>query len=212
MKPRKWSPSDLVEWFSMLPPSLAKSRAIASQGELLGKEQRKSLREYEVFLSFCEGTGLSVHPQDVVMHNPPMPDVECQFLGGSHYFEVSEIIHGKPVRGPSFRDETTIVKPGDRRTPPKPFVYNPWGQLWTVLTKKLRKTYSPESRPRSLLLYYDRSPSCWDILAPAVREQSAEIERALREADTFDYLFIFDVKGGTLLNHFSAKPFLHLKA
>ena len=150
----------------------------------------------------CLALKITVDPQDVVSLAPPLPDIECQFVGGSHYFELAEIIH---------ENVAAALSPKDWITSPKPFLPELWGPLWTVLQKKLRKPYSSEARPRSLLLYYDQSPSCWGFLDPIVKERSAEIETVLRAANSFDHLFLFDLKERKSLTSFSVAPFLYLK-
>ena len=77
-----------------------------------------------------------------------------------------------------------------------------WDPLGNILAKKLRKEYDPEARPASLVLYYDRYQSFWELLRPLVVENAADIEMIF-EASAFDSMWLFDVTIGKVLFNFS---------
>lgn len=205
MRPHKWDPNQFIDRFSKLPSSPAAHRAYQSAQEFLRNDERKLLRELEVFVSFCQRLGLDVRPADVVTldpnsSHPPPPDVECQLPGGSHFFELAEIIQEDIAEASSLRNERAISKPRDP-------LARVWETLRETLAKKLRKTYNPEARPRSLLLYYDRSDSFWEFLRPVVNEKATEIRNIFLDAGTFDQVFLFDVRQRNVLLYFSTESF-----
>ena len=70
MRPQRWDPKQCIDGFSKLPNSPATRRLYQSKQELLGNEERKLLREFEVFLGFCQCIELEIKPVDVVMLDP----------------------------------------------------------------------------------------------------------------------------------------------
>ena len=117
---------------------------------------------------------------------PPPPDVECRLHGGSHFFELAQVIQEEIAEASSLKNNRAISKLRDP-------LARVWETLWEMLTRKLGKTYNPEARPRSLLLYYDRSDSFWKFLCPVVKEKAAEIRESFFDNGTFDQIFLFDV-------------------
>jgi hypothetical protein len=157
-------------------------------------------------MSFCQRLGMEVQPTDVTMleptsSHPPPPDIECRLAGRSHFFELAEIIQENIAEKSSLRNARAIEQPWNDP------LARVWGTLWGTLSKKFGKTYNPDARPRSLLLYYDCSASYWKFLRPVVNEKVTEIGNLLRDSNTFNQVFLFDARLGEVLLNFSTESF-----
>jgi hypothetical protein len=170
--------------------------------EFLRPDERKLLREYEVAMSFCQQFDLEVKlvMLDPNSSHPPPPDIECQLSGGSHFLELTEIIQENIAEASSLRNDRAISKLRDP-------LARDWDTFWKTLTKKLRKTYNPAARPRSLLLYYDRSSSFWKFIRPVINEKATEIRNIFLDSDAFDQMFLFDSRHCKVLLAFSTESF-----
>ena len=194
MKPAKWDPRPFLQ-VSRLPASPLKGRAYQAACELQSRMNLKTLREWEVFISFSRSVGVAIDPAQVVMldpnsSHPPPPDIEYRSTPQSYFFELGEVIQ---------EDSAEVLSPKTRRmiveTEP---VTRMWDPLWRLLTKKLGKSYSPQARPIALLLYYDNGPSYWEFLRPTVEEKVAEIQERV-DAGIFDNVWLFDMGRGEIL-------------
>jgi hypothetical protein len=177
-----------------------KYRAYQAQQEFLDKSGRKTLREWETFVSFCQSAGFAIEPADVVMldpisSSPPPPDLECSIDGLSHYFELGEIIQQDIAWALSRRKSRPIMEahiPLDTGLEP----------LETILCKKLNKKYDLQARPISLLLYFAYGPIFWRFLKPLVEQKAADF-RARFEASIFDSIYLYDANRQEILFDFS---------
>lgn len=205
LRPQKWSPREVFDRFSRLPPSPMRSRAYRSVTQyLLNNEQRKGLREFEVFMAFSYAVPLGIESADVDMldpnsSSPPAPDIRCRLSGGTHFFELAEVIQGNIAEASSRKNREAIWNTGKH-------VVAMWDTLWDTFTKKLGKHYEPSARPRTLLLYYDRGDSYWECLQPVVSERTEELRMALLKAATFENVFLFDVRLQQILEWFTTAP------
>jgi hypothetical protein len=167
---------------------------------MLDKSGKKAFREWETFKNFCQAAGFLIEPADVVMldpnsSSPPPPDLECSIDGLSHYFELGEIIQEDIAWSLSRCESRPIVEahiPLDTGLEP----------LEVILGKKLNKTYAPQARPISLLLYFAYEPIFWGFLKPLV-EQKAAGYRARFESSIFDSIYLYDATNQEVLLDFS---------
>lgn len=208
MKATNWNPKqftdDLSRRFSKAPDSPSKHRAFQAAEEFLRSDQRKVLREWKTFHSFCRC--MDLEPTDIIMldpnsSSPPPPDLTCKLNGEPHYFELAEIIQ---------QDFAEASSPKNQSRPSKPNgpVSKDWDTFVDAVTKKLEKTYSPDARPRSLLLYYDQSESFWKHLLPVIDDHATQIRESFLTASTFDYLFVYDLRMNALLLFLSIEQFM----
>jgi hypothetical protein len=182
-----------------------RSRAYRSVTQyLLNNEQRKGLREFEVFMAFSYAVPLGIESADVDMlhpnsSSPPAPDIRCRLSSGTHFFELAEVIQGNIAEASSQKNREAIWNTGKH-------VVAMWDTLWDTFTKKLGKHYELSARPRTLLLYYDRGDSYWGCLRPVVNERAEELRTALIKAATFENVFLFDVRRQQILEWFTTAP------
>lgn len=204
MKPEKWNPGRFWDLYGLQPnglqPSPARLLAYQAHRELLAKRDLKLLREWEIFRKFCQAAELGVEPEDVVMLDPSSsrpapPDLKCQLAAGPHFFELGEIVQQNAARVSASLARRLIA--GGRM----PLV-RIWDPLEKMLTKKLKKTYDPEARPASLVLYYANGPSFWELLRPLIAERAADIQIRF-ELSVFDSMWLFDATTGGVLFCFS---------
>jgi hypothetical protein len=201
VKSHKWTP-ELFARISTLPDSPMKRSAYLSARELLGPQDSKLLREWEVFASFCLAGGLAIEPAHVAMldpnsSNPPPPDLRCVLAGEPHFFELGEIYQQDIAKAWSPTSRAVVV------------THDPLVRiadaLFEMLAKKVGKAYNPQARPISLLLYYDNVPSFWRFLRPLV-SQRAEDLRDICRAGIFDSIYLFDLTEREVLCHFQDSP------
>jgi len=203
MRQKRWDPKQFIERFSKMPDCPATRRAYESGKYFLKTHERKLLREYEVAMSFCWhlGVEVSVVMLDPASSHPPPPDIECQIANGSHFLELAEIIQEDIIEASVFSSKFPTL---DTTKPQEP-LSKVWPTLWKTFTKKLGKKYHPDARPMSLLLYYDRADSYWELLRPVFEQKAAEIRNSLLDSGTFDQVFLFDINRGEILRAFVAE-------
>ncbi len=129
------------------------------------------------------------------------PDLTCKLNGKPHYFELAEIIQQDLAEASSPKNLSGLSKLNG-------LVSKDWDTFADAVRKKLEKTYSPDARPRSLLLYYDRSESFWKHLLPVIKDHATQIRESLLAAGTFDYLFVYDLRMNALLLFLSIEQFM----
>jgi len=183
-----------------MPETPATRRVYDAQKILAGEQNAKIIREWEIFVIFCQSVKLDIEPGGIEMldpnsSSPPPPDLRCRLDGEHHYVELGEIVQEDLVRA---------VAPGARKlirdSIPITKVLTP---LETMIEKKLSKSYCPTARPLSLLLYYDRGAPFWEQLQPLVREREEAI-LALTEGSSFQSIWLFDARRRKVLATFSA--------
>lgn len=199
LKPEKWSPIPFAH-LSRLRPSPDRRRAYEAQQSLLTSRDLKLLREWEIFVRFCQVEGMAADPANVVMldpnsSHPPPPDLQCHLAGESHFFELGEIIQEDIAKASALHTRRSIT---EARLP----LARIWDPLERMLTKKLNKVYNLQARPLSLLLYYASSPSFWRHLQPIVSEIKEEIQMIF-EASVFDSMWLFDATKYEILFYLS---------
>lgn len=150
-----------------------------------------------MFIGFSQLFDVKIDPADVVLldptsSHPAPPDIECRLPGGSHFFELTEVVQENIAEASSLKEDRVIVNVGEP-------VARIWETFWKAFNKKLKKTYNQNARPRSLLLYYDQCDSFSTFLLPIINKRLIEIRGALLAADTFDQIFLFDARKGEIL-------------
>jgi hypothetical protein len=151
----------------------------------------KRAREWDLFARFCEAGGLDIDPAEVEMLDPPEPDLRAEVFGRPHYFELGEVVQEDWVRALARREKASAKKSllVDSLLPVLP-VLSVWSPLETIIEKKMKKQYAPDSKPLSLVLYSEQNPPPWDLLKPLVEERKSEIGASF-DSSIFDHLWLF---------------------
>jgi hypothetical protein len=219
MKPL-WDPVPFARVLKS-PPTPQRQRAYEALQKLLqgidhyDRRLRKSFEEWEVFLLFCNAEGLQVDPATVEMldpnpSRPSPPDLRCNLNGKPHYFELVEILqsaiaeyhaHLFPAPSSSKPTPVPVVVPSDvagKVIQPRFSMAEVWETFYSAIAKKCGKSYAKNARPISLLLYFHRVDSFWQLLEPLVGEKRVDLKALLKNSE-FDAIWVFDANAHRVL-------------